>query len=258
MSTLQGQAKVIKNRQEKLGQVFYNKFGSKMEVVEYKNKAEVTVKFEDGYIVTGEFSNIKNGNISNPYDKSVYGVGYLGEGINNLYENTNTLKAYESWRGMMRRCYSTIYQEKQPTYIGCTVAPEWHNYQIFTKWYDENYYEANGEVMNLDKDILVKGNKVYSPETCVFAPKSINKLFIKRNLEKASLPLGITYVKDMKQFRARCHKFDLGLFNTPEEAFVKYKICKENIIKQIAEEYKKYIPLKLYSAMYNFSVNITD
>ena len=124
--------------------------------------------------------------------------------------------------------------------------------------------------MNLDKDILKKGNKIYSPDTCVYTPQKINTLFIKSDALRGDFPIGVTR-NGKKGYSATCYAHSgindkmenkvgeyLGTFRTPEEAFYAYKTFKEVYIKQIAEEYKPYIPEKLYNAMYNYEVEITD
>ena len=80
---------------------------------------------------------------------------------------------------MLKRCYDPKYQEKEPTYKGCTVENHLLNFQHMCKWLEENYYEIPGETMCLDKDILCKGNKIYSRNTCIFVPERINLLFVK-------------------------------------------------------------------------------
>lgn len=75
---------------------------------------------------------------------------------------------------MLRRCYDKQFQERQPTYKGCIVCEEWYNFQNFAKWFDENYYEIEGEKIALDKDLLKLNNKIYSPSTCCFLPQRIN------------------------------------------------------------------------------------
>ena len=117
--------------------------------------------------------------------------------------------------------------------------------------------------MDLDKDILIKGNKTYSPEACVFVPKKINSLFTKANNLRGDYPIGVSYFKESDKFKSQYKTMDgkeihLGLFDTPEEAFISYKNAKEKYIKQIAEEYKSKIPQKLYKAMINYEVEITD
>ena len=167
---------------------------------------------------------------------------------------------------MLKRCYSGEYQKKEPTYKDCTVCKEWLNYSNFKKWYDDNYYEIDGEQMALDKDILVKGNKLYSPETCVFVSSRINNLFTKNNSKRSKYYIGVNYRPEINSSNPYCascgntkgDQIYLGYFKTPEEAFYAYKEFKEKYIKQIADEYKPYIPQKLYDAMYRYEIEITD
>lgn len=153
-------------------------------------------------------------------------------------------------------------RKKHPTYQEVVVCEEWHNFQNFAKWYYENYYEVNGERMELDKDILYKNNKVYSPETCFIVPQRINNLFVKTNAKRGSCPIGVhehkngTYVVQCEFNKER--KRYLGCYQTKEEAFYVYKHEKEKYIKEVAEEYKGLIPNELYNAMYNYKVEIND
>jgi hypothetical protein len=112
--------------------------------------------------------------------------------------------------------------------------------------------------MDLDKDILIKGNKIYSPETCIFVPHTINMMFTKRNKNKDNLPTGIRLIERPKPYTARYSGFHIGSYYTPEEAFNAYKLYKENHFKQIADKYKNDIPERLYNALYTYSVEITD
>lgn len=81
--------------------------------------------------------------------------------------------AYERWRGMISRCTDVKYQERFPTYKGCSVCDEWRNFQNFAKWHEE-HYPSDGGSYHLDKDIKVAGNKVYSPTTCMYVTPSEN------------------------------------------------------------------------------------
>ena len=162
---------------------------------------------------------------------------------------------------MLRRCYSEKRLKDKPTYINCFVCEEWYDYQNFAKWYDENYYEIITEQMDLDKDILFKNNKIYSPETCIFAPQSINKLFTKANIKRGNFPIGVSYDNRENKFViTRCGYQSDGkyYFNCIEEAFSKYKALKEEHIKEIANKYKDKIPKKLYIALLNYEVDIDD
>lgn len=249
---------------DRTGEINYNKYGSKMIIIKYRNANDIDVLFEEyGYIVEHTiFHNFKIGNIRCPYELSVYGVGYLGEGNYKTSENKKHTRSYNVWIDMIRRCYNPKCYEKYPTYKECFVCDEWHNYQNFAKWYEENYYEINNQRMHLDKDILHKGNKLYSKENCIFVPENINNLFVKCNSTRGDLPIGVTYDKRNEKYSARYDvngkKIYLGLYNTPQEAFQAYKKFKENYIKQVADEYKEYIPQKLYEAMYNYEVEIGD
>jgi hypothetical protein len=235
-----------------------------MEVITYNNYDSILIKFEKGDPVHTQWKNFIKGNVRNVYDKSVFGIGFLGEGEYKTWENNRYTPQYIKWKGILERSYSDKHKIRFPTYIGVTVCDEWHNFQNFAKWYDENYYEIDNEVMCLDKDILIKGNKIYSPETCVIAPARINNLFIKNDANRGNLPVGVSLCKSRKnRYGVKCsdgNKGDvnLGYFKTPEDAFNTYKIYKEKLIKQFAEEYKDKIPLRLYKAMITYEVEITD
>lgn len=191
----------------------------------------------------------------------IFGVGYNSKGKYRAYENGKRTKCYDAWHNMMRRCYSPKFHEKQPTYIGCEVVEKWHDYQVFAEWYHNNYYEVGNEVMCLDKDILVKGNKIYSPDDCVFAPNNINMLFVKRQRQRGDLPIGVHECKN--GYIAQCadgsgKQIPLGTFDTPHEAFLMYKLNKELLIQGVANEYKNRIPTKLYNALMEYEVNEWD
>lgn len=199
---------------------------------------------------------------------TTYGVGCIGKGEYKIRDGKKFTIQYIHWRHMLYRCYGEDYQEKHESYEQCSVCDEWLCYQNFGKWFDENYYEIEGERMELDKDILFKGNKIYSSKTCVFVPQRINCLFVKRQNKRGQYPIGVTkQTGRSKKFKARCsitnkkgntERIHLGNHDTPIEAFQVYKEFKEKYIKQVAEEYKDKIPQRLYDAMYNWQVEITD
>lgn len=197
-------------------------------------------------------------------DRTVFGVGFLGRGKYKPKEYGNKeTSQYRCWKDMMRRCYDTKYISKNSTYKDCIVCEEWHNFQNFAKWYDDNYYEIDGQKMSLDKDIIKKGNKVYSPEFCVFVPQRINTLFIKSNSIRGNLPIGVTYHKGRYIARIRDGSKDrklisLGSFDNEIDAFNSYRRAKEKLIKDVANIYKNKIPEKLYNAMINYCVEIND
>ena len=241
-----------------------NNFGSKMVIKEYRSTRDVDVYFPKYNWVAKNtrYDNFKNGKIKCPYEPRYFGVGYLGEGKYTVSENGKLKKEFKIWYDMIKRCYDPKYQEEHSTYKGCKVEDYLLNFQHMGEWINENYYEVSGEKMCLDKDILYKGNKVYSRETCIFVPERINLLFVKSNKSRGDSPIG-TYPLPSGNYRAMCSNgygknIPLGVYSTPEEAFLRYKQCKENYIKQVADEYKGRIPDKLYNALYNYEVEIDD
>lgn len=248
---------------DRTGEIGYNKFGSRMEIIKYGGRLDVLVKFEKGNKVSTTYQNFCNGEVKNVYDKSTLGIGYIGEGIYKATKNNKSTKIHKLWQSLLTRCYDEKFHKKQPTYKDCSVCEEWHNFQTFAKWYDQNYYEVEGEKMQLDKDILIKGNKVYSPDSCVFVPQIINNLFLKHDAARGKFPIGVSFNKNKEKYIASCNNGSgnrgyLGLFDTPEEAFQAYKTAKEALIQEKAEIYKNLIPVKLYEVMMNYKVEITD
>ena len=248
----------------KVGETKTNNFGSEMTIIKYRKANDIDVYFPE-YDWTIEHTtchNFRSGKIKCVYEPRLYGVGYLGEGKYKASENNKHTKAYAIWSQMLSRCYDPKIHTKFPTYINCTVCNEWHNFQNFAERYEENYYTVDKEKMCLDKDILVKGNKIYSPDTCIFVPEKINILFVKSDAKRGNFPIGIYYNKRCKKYVAQCKiygkEIHLGYYNTPEEAFQAYKQCKEEYIKKIADKYINFIPEKLYNAMISYEINYND
>lgn len=247
-----------------------NNFGSQMIIIQYRKAIDIDVYFPQYNWTTKNrvYDSFKKGTISCPYEKRVYGEGYIGEGDYTAWKNGKHTRVYRTWCHMLERCYDEKYHEKESTYIGCETSKEWLNFQNFGEWDEDNYYEIEGERMHLDKDILFKSNKIYSPDTCIYVPETINKLFTKSDKKRGGNPIGVCYHKRNNNYVAGCSVYDfenkkkkrihLGSYNTPEEAFEVYKQFKEQYIKQVADYYKDKIPQKLYDTMYNYEVEITD
>lgn len=172
------------------------------------------------------------------------------------------------WHSLIKRCYDPKTREKQPTYQSVSICNEWLLFENFCDWlrsqpnFDKWY---DGKRWALDKDILVKRNKVYSPDTCCLVPQNVNCLFLKREAQRGQYPIGVRYRED--GFMAVCRNpfldkaEELGLFSTPENAFYSgYKPYKENIIKQVAEiEFNNSnITKECYEAMMSYEVEIDD
>ncbi|HKL99225.1 MAG TPA: hypothetical protein VJZ06_04910 [Mobilitalea sp.] len=166
------------------------------------------------------------------------------------------------WRGMISRCKYASYNNSLAAYVGCSVCEEWQEYKNFEKWCLNNLYNCNGEKLELDKDLMVKGNRVYSPETCCFLPKRINLLIKSRRAFKNGMPPGVSWPGT----RADSFVVHISLggqkinktFNDKYVAFDYYKEKKENYVKSVAQNYKQFLPENIFVALMTFEVLISD
>ena len=110
-------------------------------------------------------------------------------------------KYYQAWKGMIQRCYSAKYQKSRPTYAGCSVSEEWLTFSNFKAWMVAQDWEGK----QLDKDLLIEGNKVYSPETCAFVTQMVNSFTIDSGAARGEWLIGVNWDKGTNKFRARCH-----------------------------------------------------
>lgn len=143
---------------------------------------------------------------------------------------------YATWSGMINRCYSAKSHAKRPAYIDCSVCNEWLLFSNFRKWMIKQDWKG----MEIDKDIITPGNRVYSPENCYFIPSGLNKLLTGGTLKKHSLPIGVTLVEDTGMYRVRLRysgvKTQIGNFKCKIEARNAYIIAKSNLIIKISSE----------------------
>lgn len=145
----------------------------KLKILRYTNSVTVLVEFIDtGYKTTAEAGNIRKGNVKDYLSPTVSGIGFIGIGIYAPHDKDKRTDAFRAWNHMINRCYDKKVQEKHQTYIGCSVCNEWHNFQVFAEWFYKNTIKG----FHLDKDIKVKGNKIYSPLTCLFVSPSENNI----------------------------------------------------------------------------------
>lgn len=250
-------------KQQRLGERKQNTDGSWMEIIDYKRAQDITVRFDSGYIAYHkQYTAFKSGYIKDYLSPNVYGVGYMGIGEFTARINDIITPEYDRWTRMLLRCYGE-YEGLSLAYQDCTVDKTWLNFQCFAQWYQDNYYEIPNHKMCLDKDIICKKNKIYSPDTCCFVPEIINDTFIGLNVHKQkSLPIGVKRNSRSNTYRAcmknNGHLIHVGCFNTPEEAFYAYKVAKEVHIKQMADKYKQWLPDKVYQAMYAYEIDIND
>ncbi len=176
-----------------------------------------------------------NNGLSNVRKTLVCGVGRndISEPIRDGRKNK---PFYRIWLSMIYRCYTSNSGSHNATYQNCYVCDEWLYLSNFKKWFDDNYVEG----YHLDKDILVKGNKTYSPDTCCFVPPIVNSLAIRNHSHRGKCPVGVYYKKADKCFvatmRYRGVLVTVCRSSSMDEAFEAYKIAKEKYIKAIADE----------------------
>lgn len=239
----------------KVGEVFITNQSCECIVLEYRNFREVLIKFldEHQHEMWVQAGNLRNGGIKNPFHKTFIGVGFIGVGEHRSRVNGRVEKVYRVWSNILMRCYCPKEQNRMPTYKGCYVHKDWHNFQNFAAWYEGQYKEDGWEV---EKDILVKGNKEYSAKFCRMVPQELNKLFINRGNFRGDLPIGVS--RNLGNYQASVSdggvRYSLGTFKTPEKAFEVYKDRKELIIKREANKFKGRICEDLYQALVNFEV----
>ena len=245
-----------------IGKICKSKSSGDFKILKYNNNRNVEIQFlKTGYEATVELGVIRKGEVKDPYSPSVFGVGLLGTKYPSTINGRNT-KEYEMWCSVLKRCYNDTYQKKNPTYEGCKVSDKFKSYEYFYEWCHKQIGFGN-EGWQLDKDLLIKGNKIYSENTCVFIPREINSLLVKSTASRGEYLIGVCWCKRDKAFIARVRKNKgrseyLGLFNTEIEAFNSYKTAKEAFVKGQANKYKSQIDPRAYNALMNYTVEITD
>ena len=248
---------------ERLGNRIKNFQGSWMEIIAYRKASDIDVKFDSGYIASHVmYRNFILGNIRDRLFPSVLNVGIIGVG---KYSQATHKKIYAVWEHILNRCYGQKDREKQRPYVNCEMCDEWKNFQNFAFWYENNYFEIPGEKMCVAKDLLKRGNKIYSPETCCILPNCINVAMVtkhnnKRQNECLSDGVYLYYLKgdkNKKYYAANNYSIDgkkkTKLFHTESEAYDYFVNGKERRIKEFAELYKRYLPHNTYNALYKYS-----
>lgn len=143
---------------------------------------------------------------------------------------------YATWKSMLDRCYSPSRQKKQPYYKGCSVDTAWWRFSTFKAWMETQDWEGN----QLDKDLLCPGNKLYSPETCVFISRKVNMFITEARKNKGLYPTGVVFLKNLRKFRACCTNdgvaINLGCFRSAEDAHGAWLECKLTLARLLAEQ----------------------
>lgn len=243
-----------------VGEVYENNVGLKFVVIEYNGCNDVKVKFVDSsYTTFSTTSNIRSGSVKDKMSPSVYGVGVVG--VNSISTNGKPHQEYVFWNSMLQRCYDLSYKLKRPTYIGCTSSNNFKYYPYFKDWCNKQVGFGN-KGWCLDKDILVKGNKLYSEDTCCFVPREINSLFALSGNARGLNPIGVQFNLEEGNYSARvsrdgkhCH---IGTYETKEDAFLWYKEAKELHIKSVAKRWFGKIDQNVFNALMTYEVGILD
>lgn len=244
------------------GSVFKtNKYGD-VEVVEYINSSFVKIRFINTNRVKEEhLSSVRSGYVRDDSIPSTCGFGYID--IEGASIGRNMTKEYQLWNNMINRCYNEKGLSRNPSYKDCHVSEEWRYLSNFRDWcHTQTGYDQDG--WQLDKDILIKGNKIYSEDNCCFVPPEINTLILKADRSRGKYPVGVYHDTSRihKRFSARVSKNGkhkrFGRYLTPEEAFVVYKREKEKHIKEVANKWRDKIDPRVYEALMNWEINIDD
>lgn len=192
--------------------------------------------------------------------KLVYGVG-INDWNCAVTADGKLIDEYCLWKHMLERCFSNNFKQKHQTYNDVTCCNDW----LYMTKFIEDVSKLKGYGLKgwqLDKDILVKGNKVYSKDTCCFVPKEVNYILTKSDKTRGDWPVGVSLFKITCKFQAsfsiKGKKQNLGYFKTPDEAFQAYKAAKEAYIKEVANRWKDQIDDRVYQALMNYTVEITD
>ena len=191
-----------------------------------------------------------------PVCKTVYGIGYFGKGSYICRHPDGEISdVYCVWANLLKRCY-TDYKGNygKENYKNATVCEEWHNYQTFAKWYEDNTtrFKEHNIVPYLDKDLKIEGNTTYSPDTCILLPNILNCTV--RGRVTTTIYQGVTkkngkYIVSV-MFKGKQNR--VGKFETLDEAITCYQTEKVKVLRKLADEFKHVLSTEAYDILYNF------
>ena len=250
-----------------VGVVCKSKSFGDFRIVSYSDSKNVMIVFiNTGFLTSTRSDCIRDGRVRDRLTSSVFGVGVIGNNRDIKVGGVAT-KEYKLWYTMLQRCYDEHSEGLLETYKDCTASENFIHYEYFYDWCNNqvgfNIFDEHGKPFELDKDLLSKGNKLYSEHTCVFLPREINVAFTKSNKARGKYPIGVYWNNSKRVFIAQINKGGgnqkhLGQFETETEAFKAYKQAKENYLKELANKWKDKIDDRAYKALMNYQVEITD
>ena len=240
----------------RVGGVYWTNDGF-VEVLHIQNSYEIQIKFLNPEWITftggGE---LRSGEVKNRMKPSIQGVGYLGNSPEIRRTDKIGQLAFDTWRGMLKRCYNPTGRYEPETYNGITVSNIWHNFENFHSWYIEKLTNLPDVdfTWQLDKDLLFPGNKIYSPEVCCLVPHAVNSLFTDCGRSRGQYPLGV--FKSGNKYQAQCrHPFKpriIGRYSKISEAQVAYWEQKFDAIKTVTLANWSYLPEPLALRLIQF------
>lgn len=252
----------IETKEKYLGKVFQSNSYGTFKIVGYTSHTQVKVVFvETGYETVTHLGLIRRGEVKDCFKPTVRGFGIIGD--ENIRDNNGiVLETYRKWESMLDRVYGRCCKKDTTNpYYNTSVSEDFRWFGDFKGWC-EKQIGFDQEGWALDKDILIKGNKVYSPETCCFVPVELNSLLVNNRATRGEFPVGVYYDASRSKFQSYIRMYGkrkhLGRFDTPKEAFYAYKQAKEAYIKEVAELYKDQIDPRVYDALMKYEVDIDD
>ena len=183
-----------------VGKVCKSKLSGDFKILKYNDSKNVEIQFvTTGYEAVVQLGHIKSGSVKDPYSPSVYGVGITGVKYPITINGVHT-KEYDLWSSMLCRCYSDAIKKRCPTYDGCKVSNNFKRYEYFYEWCHKQIGFSNKD-WHLDKDLLTKGNKIYSESTCIFIPREINQILVKSTASRGKYLIGVCWDKTKKALK---------------------------------------------------------
>lgn len=252
----------IKDRGDKLVGTVYKsgKFGD-YEIIYYGSVEDVLIRFHNtGYVTKSGMQRIRTGGVIDKLAPTSYGVGYFGENPLAVCQvDGKKSKEYILWQSMMQRCYSSVRHDASPNYIGCSVSDYFKNFGNFYDWcQSQSGFKLNGWA--LDKDLLFKGNTMYSEDNCVFLPSHINTFLTKTSKPNITGFIGVKYLNKYNKYTAVLFKNKKAIYSkylsSAEEASDEYVKMKKQHAMELADQHKDNLDVRAYHALCNYEPDV--
>ena len=240
----------------KPGETYVNNSGDEYTITAVTSSNNIAIRYNDlhQYECITTAKHIREGRLKNPYAPSVHVVGYMGVGPYVASINRTKTLEYHIWSGILERCYSANRSVNHQTYLNCRVCNEWHNFQIFAHWYVT--HPDYGKGYDIDKDVMVPGNTLYSPSTCCMLPSVINKALVGRH-DTRELPTGVYYNTNKTRYVVKLRKNNEmihgGTYDDPILAGQIYHALKSEYLSELANAWREHIQPDVYFKLINWS-----